>query len=125
MTTENQSSADFLSPEDYARLAVDVLSDELGSDVVLLDLRGVSEFADFFVIASGETPRHLDGLAEDVTRALRSNGLRAHHREGIGRGGWILLDFAGLVIHLFLRNTRDYYGLERLWARAPEIVRVQ
>jgi ribosome-associated protein len=111
--------------EEYARRAVDEASENLGSDIVLLDVRGVSDFADYFVIASGETARHLEALASDVTRALRADGLRLHHREGGGQGGWILLDFPGLVVHLFTRPVRQRYGLERLWSRAPEIVRVQ
>ncbi|MBI4218882.1 MAG: ribosome silencing factor [Chloroflexi bacterium] len=110
---------------EVARHAVDVASENLASDVALLDLRGVSDFTDYFVIASGETPRHLESLAEDVSLALKERGTRLHHREGTGQGGWILLDFPGLVVHLFTRQVRERYGLERLWSRATEIVRVQ
>ena len=110
---------------DIAKHAVDVASEQLASDIALLDLRGVSDFTDYFVIASGETARHLESLAEDITHALRDIGFHRHHREGTGQGGWILLDFPGLVIHLFTRQVRDRYGLERLWGRAIEILRVQ
>ena len=123
--TENESEKQFLELKDFARMALDEASEALGSDIALLDLRGISQFVDFFVIASGETARHLDSMADDVVRALRNNGLRVHHREGTGAGGWGLLDFSGLVVHLFSRSTREFYGLEDLWARAPEIVRVQ
>ena len=114
-----------LTTEDYARLAVDEASESLGADVVLLDLRDLGVFTDYFVIVSGETDRHLDSLAEDIRRRLRERGLHVHHTEGTGRGGWILLDFAGVVVHLFTRPVRDRYGLERLWGRAREVVRVQ
>ncbi|MBM3956547.1 MAG: ribosome silencing factor [Gemmatimonadetes bacterium] len=114
-----------LSSEDYARLAVDEASDGLGADVVLLDLTGLGVFTDYFVIASGETDRHLEALAEGITSRLRAEGLRVHHVEGTGAGGWVLLDFPGIVVHLFTRRVRERYGLERLWARAREIVRVQ
>jgi len=123
--TESKSKKEMLSLEDYARMALDEASEALGSDIALLDLRGISQFADFFVISSGETARHLEGMADDVVRALRNNGLRVHHREGTGSGGWVLLDFNGVVVHLFTRSAREFYGLEELWARAPEIVRVQ
>lgn len=123
--TENETPNQLLELEDYARMALDEASEALGSDIALLDLREVSQFADFFVIVSGETPRHLESMANDIVRALRANGLRVHHREGTGQGGWVLLDFSGLVIHLFSRSARDFYSLEELWARAPEIVRVQ
>jgi ribosome-associated protein len=123
--TENESEKQLLELEDYARMALDEASEALGSDIALLDLRDVSQFADFFVIASGETARHLESMADDVVRALRNNGLRVHHREGTGAGGWVLLDFSGVVVHFFSRSAREFYGLEQLWARAPEIVRVQ
>ncbi len=121
----SESAERLLDMEDFARMTVDEASEALGSDIALLDLRGISAFADFFVIVSGETPRHLESMADDVTRALRTNGLRIHHREGAGRGGWVLLDFSGLVVHFFSKAAREYYGLEQLWNRAPEIVRVQ
>jgi ribosome-associated protein len=123
--TENESQKSLLELEDFARMALDEASESLGSDIALLDLRGISQFADFFVIASGETARHLEGMADDIVRALRTNGLRVHHREGTGGGGWVLLDFNGVVVHLFSRSAREFYGMEELWARAPEIVRVQ
>lgn len=114
-----------MSTEDYARLAADIASDNLGSDIALLDLREVSDFADFFVIVTGETPRHLESIAQQLRRGLRDHGLRQHHREGTGRGGWILIDFPGVVIHLFNRASRERYSLEELWSRATEIVRIQ
>ena len=110
---------------EFARHAVDFLSGRLASDVVLLDVRGVCSFADFFIIASGETDRHLDALANDLTREIRSRGLHAGHREGEGRGGWVLVDFPGFIVHLFSREKRDYYALEKLWGRATEVVRLQ
>jgi ribosome-associated protein len=111
--------------QDYARIAVDEISDRLGSDVVLLDLRGNTDIADFFVIASGETDRHIEAMADDVQEKLRKEGLRSIHREGGGKGGWVLVDYPGFVVHLFLRPTRERYALERLWSRAAEVVRIQ
>jgi len=116
---------DALTNEEYARLAVDEASESLGADVVLLDLCDLGVFTDYFVIVSGETDRHLESLAEDIRRRLREHGLHVHHTEGTGAGGWILMDFAGVVVHLFTRAVRDRYGLERLWGRAREVVRVQ
>jgi len=111
--------------EEIARAAVDEASEKLGSDVVLLDTQGVSTFADFFVIISGETDRHLESMAEDISRRVRKMGIHVSHREGTGNGGWVLIDFTGVVIHLFTREQREHYGLEQLWARSTEIVRVQ
>ncbi len=111
--------------QDYARIAVDEISDRLGSDVVLLDLRGNTDITDYFIVASGETDRHLESMADDVQERLRQEGLRSTHREGKGKGGWVLVDFPGFVVHLFLRPVRERYALERLWARAAEVVRIQ
>jgi len=123
--SETAPSPEPLSTEDLARLAAELASDHLASDVVLLDLRDVSDFADFFIIATGETGRHLDAIADDLTRQLRNQGLHIHHREGVGQGGWILLDFPGFVVHLFSRETREHYRLDELWSRATELVRIQ
>ena len=111
--------------EEIARAAVDEASEKLGSDIVLLDTQGVSTFADYFVIVSGETDRHLESMAEDISRRSRKLGVHVTHKEGSGKGGWLLIDFTGVVIHLFTREQREHYGLEQLWARATEIVRVQ
>ncbi len=114
-----------LTIEEYARLAVDIAFDGLGTNIALLDIAAVSDFADYFIIVSGETGRHLDAISNDVQRGLREKGLRTLHREGTGPGGWILLDYGAIVVHVFDRATRERYDLERLWSRAREIVRVQ
>ncbi|MDP7262602.1 MAG: ribosome silencing factor [Dehalococcoidia bacterium] len=121
-TTETKTIA---TNEEIARAAVDEASEKLGSDIVLLDTDGVSSFADYFVIISGETDRHLESMAEDISRRSRKMGVHVTHREGSGKGGWVLIDFTGVVVHLFTREQREHYGLEQLWERATEVVRVQ
>jgi ribosome-associated protein len=121
-TTQAQATA---TNEEIARAAVEEASEKLGADIVLLDTQGISTFADFFVIISGETDRHIESMAEDISRRSRKMGIHVTHREGSGKGGWVLIDFTGVVIHLFTREQREHYGLEQLWARATEIVRVQ
>ncbi|HCI86658.1 MAG TPA: ribosome silencing factor [Dehalococcoidia bacterium] len=111
--------------EEVARAAVDEASEKLGSEIVLLDTEGISSFADYFVIISGETERHLESMADDIARRVRKMGVHVTHREGSGKGGWLLVDFTGVVVHLFTKEQRDHYGLEDLWSRATEIVRLQ
>lgn len=113
------------STEDYARFAVEFLSDRLAADIVLIDVTDMCTYTDYFVIATGETDRHLDAMANDLTRQIRKRGMHAGHREGDGRGGWVLVDFPDFIIHLFSKDKRDFYGLDKLWARGTEIVRVQ
>ena len=123
--TETANTTDSTTNEEIARAAVDEASEKLGVEIVLLDTQGVSSFTDFFVIASGETDRHIESMAEDISRRVRKMGVHVTHREGSGKGGWLLIDFTGVVVHLFTRDQRDRYGLEQLWSRATEIVRLQ
>ena len=125
MTTSTSETAVKLSIEELARAALEEASTNLGSDVVLLDTRNVSDFTDFFVIASGETERHLDMMADRIERRIRELGMRRNNREGSGSGGWLLIDFPGFIVHLFNRETRAYYDLEGLWSQATEVVRLQ
>ncbi|MXZ02677.1 MAG: ribosome silencing factor [Chloroflexi bacterium] len=125
MTTSTSETTVKLSIEELARAALEEASSNLGSDVVLLDTRNVSDFTDFFVIASGETERHLEMMADRIERKIRELGMRRNNREGSGSGGWLLIDFPGFIVHLFNRETRAYYDLEGLWSQANEVVRLQ
>lgn len=88
---------------------------------MVLDLRRVSDATDYFIIASGSSDTHVRTLAEQVTEALRREGQRPHHVEGLSAGRWALLDFVDFVVHIFHPTLRDYYQLERLWADAPSV----
>lgn len=123
--TQPDAPAKLESTADYARHAAEFLSDRLASDIVMIDVQGICSYADFLIIGSGETDRHLDALANDLTREIRKQGLHATHREGEGAGGWVLVEFPGIVVHLFSKDSRDYYALDKLWARGTEVVRLQ
>lgn len=112
------------TPNDAARLAVDVAAEKLASDVVMLDLRGLTVFADYFVIMTADSARQIEALEEDLSAALKEAGVARHHREGAPASGWVLLDFADVVIHIFGPEEREYFALERLWHRAPQVVRI-
>ena len=87
----------------------------------MLDLRQVSDAADFFVIASGTSDTHVRTLAERVQEMVERGGGRAHHAEGVRAGRWALLDFVSVVVHVFHPTLREYYQLERLWSDAPTL----
>lgn len=97
------------------------IDDLKGRDILVLDLRGLSEATDYFVVASGTSDAHVRGLAESVLEKLHRRGVRAHHVEGLPGGRWVLLDFVDFVVHLFHPESRSFYQLERLWSDAPEI----
>ena len=113
-----------LEPLEVAQFIVDVASDKLAEDIVLLDLRELAPFADYFVIMSAESSRQIEALEEDLTQALKESGISRHHREGTPASGWVLLDFSDVIVHLFSPEEREFYDLERLWRRAPQVVRV-
>jgi ribosome-associated protein len=102
--------------------ALDAIEDLKANKVTVLDLRGLTDATDFFVIASGTSDAHVRGIAESVLEKLNRRGYRAHHIEGLPGGRWVLLDFVDFVVHLFHPETRSFYQLERLWSDAPELL---
>ncbi|MBK8932115.1 MAG: ribosome silencing factor [Chloroflexi bacterium] len=105
---------------------VDSILDKKGSDIVLLDLREHTVFADYFLICNGENDRQIRALAESVrTEAKQEAGILASGVEGIPEAGWILIDFGDLVVHVFSPDKRDYYSLEDLWTDARGVLRRQ
>ena len=110
---------------EYAHLAVDVASDKQASEIVMLDIREVSDFADYFVILTAESTRQIDALAEEIERTLKIHGATMHHREGSAQGGWMLLDFGDIVLHLFSPEQRNFYYVEGAWPGGVETVRIQ
>ena len=124
MTTTRMTTTSVLTPTDAARLAVDVAADKLASDIVMLDLRALTVFADYFVVMTADSVRQIEALVEDLSNVMREAGVARHHREGTAASGWVLLDFADVVIHIFGSEEREFFGLERLWNRAPQVVRI-
>jgi len=106
------------------RLVVDVATDKLALDIVMLDLRQVAPFADYFVIMSAESTRQIRALEEDLTQALKDAHVKRFGREGTHDSGWVLLDFSDVIVHIFGPEEREFYALERLWSQAPQVVRV-
>jgi ribosome-associated protein len=94
--------------------------DRKASDVVILDVRGIASYADYVVIASGESDRQVSAMAEHVQMKLKDDdGMAPLGSEGTEMGQWVLLDFGDVVTHLFCNEVRAHYDLEGLWADAP------
>ena len=114
-----------VKPIEYAYMAIEVASEKQASDIVMLNISKVSDFADFFVILTVESVPQMRTLVDDIEVSLKRRGALLHHREGAEGSGWVLLDFGDLIVHIFGSQEREYYQLERLWERALEVVRIQ
>ena len=108
-----------LSADATARLAARAALDKNAEDLVILDLRGLSTVADFFVVTSGRSTTQADTIVEAVRMALKGAGTRPRHQEGSAESGWLLLDYVDVIVHVFVGVTRHFYALERLWGDAP------
>ena len=101
------------------RLVTAALADRKAIEPTVLDLRGLTAAADYFVIVSGTSDAHVRGMAEHLLSALAPRGLVPHHVEGLTQGRWVLLDYVDFVVHVFHPELRQFYQLERLWGDAP------
>ena len=128
MTTDTTGAPEDLQLDDPAALArhiVDLLADRQAEDILLLDIRDVAAFADYFVIATAVNSRQMRALVEIVDNELRGEGVKPLHREGEADSGWVLVDYGAIILHIFSTDMRDYYALEELWQEATEVVRIQ
>jgi ribosome-associated protein len=122
---ESAPPARELSSLDLARRVVELAEDKKAADIVLLDLTGLTTVADHFVICSGGSERQLAAIADGIVEGLREQRIRPIGREGAPASHWVLLDFGSVIVHVFTPPERDYYQLERHWAQAKTILRVQ
>jgi ribosome-associated protein len=106
-------------------LIVDAITERLGSDVVLLDMGGVTLLADYFVICTAESPPQFKAIVDEIGKRAKETGKRCLGVEGEPDSGWILLDYGSVVVHIFDPKVRSYYNLEELWKQARLVVRVQ
>jgi ribosome-associated protein len=104
-----------------ARRAAAICADNKASDIVLLDLHGVTDMTDYFIVASGTSDTHVRSVARHVVETLAKDGVRAHSVEGLTQGRWVLLDYVDFVVHVFHPSLRSFYQLERLWGDAPAL----
>lgn len=106
---------------EIAKVCAHAALDTKAEDLVILDVKGLASFTDYFVIMSGRSTRHVQGLAEAIEGKLRSKRVKASNAEGLQEGMWVLLDFDDVVVHIFYHEKRDFYDLEGLWHEAKRI----
>jgi ribosome-associated protein len=113
------------APLDLARRIVELAEDKKAADIILLEIAPLTTVADYLVLCSGGSERQLGAIADGVTEGLKAEGIRILSREGEPDSHWVLLDVGAVVVHVFAPPERDFYALERLWADARTVLRVQ
>jgi ribosome-associated protein len=104
--------------DDDLSIAVQAASDKKATDIVVLDLREVTSFADYFLICSGTSTRQVQAIADEILDKLKQAGAHMLHREGYEVAEWVLLDYGDFIAHIFVQSARQFYNLERLWRDA-------
>jgi ribosome-associated protein len=103
-----------------ARLAGQLAQEKKAKDVLIVDLKGLTDIADYFLVASATSERHVLAVAEHVEKALKDGGIRPYAVEGYKEARWVIMDYGSFVIHIFLEQLRDLYDLEGLWMEAKK-----
>lgn len=106
---------------EMAKIACEALADKKGEDIRVIDISQVSVLADYFIIANGSNESQVRALVDNVEEELAKHGCHAKQREGYGLGSWVLLDFGDIIIHIFDKENRLFYDLERIWSDGKQI----
>jgi ribosome-associated protein len=114
-----------LNPLELAHTIIDALEEKKGENILLLDLQKVAMFTEYFVICTGTSDRMLDALADGVNEKSRQIHKVKGRVEGHSAGGWMVVDFGSVIVHLFAPETRDFYKLEELWKEGKVLLRLQ
>lgn len=110
-----------MHPSERARLAALVAEDKKAREVVVLEVRDLTQITDYFVVCSGQSMLQVRAIADAIIERMEGIGHPLRHIEGYEGGRWVLLDYGDVVVHIFLAEERDYYDIERLWSDAPRL----
>lgn len=110
-----------MTPKEMALLLAQAMDSKKGKDIRVLETDGLTTLADYFVLCSGSSAPQLKALADAGEKAMKDHGILPHHVEGHRGGTWILQDYGDVVVHVFDKEARAFYDLDRLWADAKTI----
>lgn len=105
-------------------LISEIADEKQALDISILDLRQLTYLAEYFYICSGDSTTQVRAIAEGLVEKLKKANIRLWHYEGMEDSRWVLLDFGSVIVHIFYRETRDFYNLESIWANAPKLKEV-
>jgi len=109
------------SVRELALISAKAALDAKAEDVNVIEVTGIASFTDYFVIMTGRSTRHVQGLAESIEGELRSKRVKASKAEGLQDGMWVLLDFEDVIVHIFYHEQRQFYDLDGLWHNAKKL----
>jgi ribosome-associated protein len=98
--------------------------DKQATDILMLDIRQLTSFADYFVICSAGSDRQISAICDEIDEVLGKAGVSLYRREGTEDSGWVLFDFGQVIVHVFAPSQREYYDLEQLWSKATPVIRI-
>ncbi len=107
--------------KEMAKIAFHALDEKKGEDIRILDISELSPIADYFIIANGNSTSQVNALVDNVEEQMSKAGYDCRQREGYNTGAWVLLDFADVIIHVFDKDNRSFYNLERVWSDGREV----
>ena len=110
-----------MNSKEMVKLAYNALSDKKGEDIKVIDIASVSVLADYFIIANGSNESQVKDLIDNVEECLHKAGFVLKQREGYGTASWVLLDFGDIIVHIFDKENRLFYNLERIWRDGVEV----
>ena len=110
--------------KDMVKIAFEALDDKMGEDIRVLDISGISVMADYFIIAHGNNSNHVRALTDFTEEKLNKAGFETKNIEGNHKGSWVLMDFKDIIVHVFDKDSRVFYDLERIWADGKVIENV-
>ncbi|CEG27941.1 ribosome silencing factor [Bacillus sp. B-jedd] len=108
-----------MSNKEILQIAVKAADDKRAEDILALNMKGISLIADYFIICHGNSDKQVQAIAREIKEKAEENGFEARRMEGFDEAKWILIDLGDCVAHVFHRDERSYYNLERLWGDAP------
>ena len=111
--------------KDMARIVYHALEDKKGEDISIIDISGISPLADYFIITNGSNDSQVKALVDNVEEKMHQAGDSQIQREGMRSGNWVLLDYGDVVVHVFDRENREFYHLERIWSDGRKIENVE
>ncbi|MFC2088621.1 ribosome silencing factor [Calditrichota bacterium] len=107
-----------MESKELSKTITNLALEKKGKQIAVLDLQGLTSMTDYFIIITGDSDTHIKAIADHIIRQLKKKKTKIYHKEGLGSLRWVLLDYVDVIVHIFRGETREFYGLERLWADA-------